>query len=150
MKAVIYARAAEENTVTTNNALQKQIATCYEYASKNSYEVEAVYKEVGHAVDEQRKELQGLIKHVADSKGVISIILVESADRISRSLPELVQLNDMIHGLGAEIVCATASGTDTADSRLVKNIIAVMHQYSREIRSEHIKAGIRRKRNLNN
>lgn len=147
MKALIYARASAEEAATNSQAIQKQIATCYEYASRNGYEVEGVFKEVASGGNDDRIELLNLINHVTDSKGVISAVLVSSFDRLTRNIINFVHVNDMFQGLGIEVITATPSETDAA-SRLLKNMLMAFAKFEKEVRSERIRQGIRRKRNL--
>ncbi len=151
MKAVIYARTSKETRATEqSNILQRQIAVCYEYASKNGYDVEGVFKEVANGANDSRQELQKLIERATNNKGNISAILVASLDRLARNISDFAHLNDMFRELGIELISATELNEDTATSRLTESMLLAFERYERDIRSEDIRAGIRRRRNLNN
>lgn len=123
MKAVIYARASKEIQATKqSNVLQRQIKACYEYASKNGYDVDSVFKEVANSTDDGKQELQKLIELATNNKGNISAILVASLDRLARNISDFIRLNDMFRESGIELISITELNEDTATSRLTRNL----------------------------
>jgi len=118
-KVVIYARVSS----TENKAnLKKQSERLISYAEKNGFIIEKVIEEVGSGVNDNRKQLNELLKnnHKWD------FILVEHKDRLTRF--GFNYLNLLLNSLGKEILVVNLDKEIEHD--LMEDLVSIIYSFS--------------------
>lgn len=113
---VIYSRVS---TYERKNSLQTQIDNCSEFALKNGFVIEHVYKEIASGMNDNRKILWKMIdiNH--------SNILVENKDRLTRF--GFNYLKRLLEKTGTNIIVVNETKED--EHELMKDFISVMTSF---------------------
>jgi DNA invertase Pin-like site-specific DNA recombinase len=137
-KAVIYTRVSTQEQHTEN-----QLGDLLRYAEARGFEVVKVFQEKAPGMDMNRKDYKELLEIVRKRK--TDIVLVWRFDRFARSTKELIERLEEFRTLGVEFISYTENiDTTSPAGRVLFTIISSFAQFENDIRSERIKAGMKR------
>ena len=130
---VVYGRVSTSNQ---SKDLENQINSLVEYANKNGYKVDAIYKDIASGLTYDRKSFKELIEKVL--KHEIKTIFIAYKDRFSR-----VSF-DMWKSICDECDCEikVLNPSDDDEKEIFEDIISLLHCFSMRMYSK------RRKRKL--
>jgi DNA invertase Pin-like site-specific DNA recombinase len=141
---VLYCRVSTKEQVEEGNSLVTQEKNCREYASKNNYEIAAIFVEQGEsAKTADRTELKKLMSFCANKKNGISAVIAYKIDRISRNTDDYSQIRILLKRYGIEIKSTSEYFEDTPAGRFMENIIANVAQFDNDVRAERCSGGMR-------
>lgn len=105
------------------------------------YGVDGIFKESASGGDMDREMLNWMLHEIYLRPG--DTIVVWKLDRLGRSVKGLIEIVETIQKRGARLVSLNDHiDTETANGRLLFNIIASMAQWERDMISERTKAGM--------
>jgi DNA invertase Pin-like site-specific DNA recombinase len=137
-KAVIYTRVSTQEQHTEN-----QLGDLLRYAEARGFEVVKVFQEKAPGTDTNRKDYKELLEIVRKRK--TDIVLVWRFDRFARSTKELIERLEEFRTLDVEFISYTENiDTTSPAGRVLFTIISSFAQFENDIRSERIKAGMKR------
>ena len=92
-KAIIYSRVASDQVAHPNHSIEGQKRLCFEYASKNNYQVVEFASDFGSTCDSKRAGLKSILEFVKSGKGDV---LVYSVDRLTRDYVMFAKISKLI------------------------------------------------------
>ncbi len=105
------------------------------------YGVDGIFKEKASGGDMDRAALNWLLDDLYLRKG--DTVVVWKLDRLGRSVKGLIDVVELIQKRGARLVSLNDHiDTETANGRLLFNVIAAVAQWERDMISERTKAGM--------
>lgn len=120
---------------TYDQDLRMQVQALEEYG------VDSIFKEKASGKDNDRVVLNWMLDEIYLRPG--DTIVVWKLDRLGRSVKGLIEIVELIQKRGARLVSLNDHiDTETANGRLLFNIIASMAQWERDMISERTKAGM--------
>ena len=142
-RVAIYARVSTEEQTTAN-----QIPVLEEYATRQDWEVKAIYTEEASAWRAgHQKQLKELLTRASYHE--YDIILVWSLDRLTRQgIGSIMQLVNTFKTYGCRVVSQQESWTQQSDSMMADLLYAItawVAKFESERRSQRIKAALARK-----
>lgn len=142
MRTAIYVRVSTEEQAKEGYSIDGQKQHLKRYCIENNWEVVGIYVDEGlSAKDMNRPQLQSLLKQI--EKGNVDHVLVYKLDRITRSVPDLYRIKEIMDKHNCSIKSATeAIDTSTPMGRLVITMSAGMAQWERETIGERISFGL--------
>ena len=143
-RAVIYVRVSTTEQADEGNSLATQEKSCREFASKNGFEVAAVFIERGEsAKTADRTELRKLLEFCAQKKNGIGAAIIYKIDRLSRNTDDYSQIRLLLKRYGVEIKSTTEYFENTPAGRFMENIISNVAQFDNDVRAERCSNGMR-------
>ncbi len=135
-RAALYCRVS-----TDKQGVDLQLEELYQLAARRGWAVADVYTDVISGTATRRPGLDRLL--AAAHAGEFEVVAVWKLDRLGRSLLHMVQIVDEFLGKGVHVVSATEPHMDstTPQGRLMRNIMATIAEYERELIRERVKAG---------
>jgi|TARA_B100000959_G_C14800249_1_gene549399 DNA invertase Pin-like site-specific DNA recombinase len=138
MKAAIYSRVSTDKQ-TTDNQIQELLAV----AERNSWNIEAVYRDVISGAKEKRPELDALMKSVI--KREVDVVLIWDISRLGRSLQHLLKLLEEFHAKGVDVYFHQQGiDTTTPAGKLMFQMCGAFAEFERGMIQERVKAGLQR------
>lgn len=127
---VIYARVS---TANQKSQLDSQIALIKSYMIANGVKPDKVYAEIASGLNDNRKELQSLVKDVIDQK--IKTVYVSYKDRLTRF--GFGYFKHLFQVCGAELVVIDElENTEKSyQDELTEDLISIIHHYSNKLYS---------------
>lgn len=125
--AYIYARVSTQKQADAGN-LDRQIGRLTEYAIKNGYIINKVFKDIASGLNENRKGLQKLLQTVRESNN--SLVIVEYKDHLARF--GYVYLERYISDFGGQIIVIEEKEVNE-QQELVEDLIAITTSFSARI-----------------
>ncbi|MCI0342679.1 MAG: recombinase family protein [Planctomycetales bacterium] len=102
------------------------------------WEVVRLYTETKSAKDTNRPVYQSLLRDI--EAGAVNMIVVLALDRLSRSLPDFLNLQDWLHSRGCGFVSKRDPMLDTSlHGELITRILLVLAEYERKLTGARIK-----------
>lgn len=139
MNIVIYARYSSHNQ--TEQSIEGQLETCYEYAKNNNQTVIGEY--IDHAqsgTTDNRAEFQRMI---ADSdKHTFEAVLVYQLDRFARNRYDSAINKQKLKKNGVRVISARENISDDASGILVEGVLESMAEYYSAELSQKIRRGM--------
>ena len=135
MRAWIYARSASGDAT----AIERQIAKLSAFAEQRGYSVVGISHEGGSGSDFNRPILNDLARLTTNET---DIVLSTELSRIGR---DLIKTGNFVHRLqarGVQVVTLTGS----FDDKVVQTFRDLLSEYASKVRSDKIKAGLRRRK----
>ncbi|MFN8250240.1 MAG: recombinase family protein [Ferruginibacter sp.] len=143
-RAVIYCRVSTKEQVEEGNSLVTQEKLCRDFASKNQFDIAAVFIEMGEsAKTADRPELKRMIGYCAIKKHSINVVIAYKIDRISRNTDDYSQIRLLLKKYGVEIKSTSEHFEDTPAGRFMENIIANVAQFDNDVRAERCSGGMK-------
>ncbi len=137
MKIVVYIRVNSQNQI--EQATEKQISACQEYAKEKGYTIIAQYIDIG-----SREQFEQMIKD--SSKKQFEAIIVYSMERFSRNRYDSVIHKRKLKQNGVKVISVQENFSDDASGILMESVIEGLIEYYSLEHSKKIKAGIERKK----
>jgi DNA invertase Pin-like site-specific DNA recombinase len=139
-RAGIYVRVS---TGEQDTAMQE--AELKECAERRGWEIK-VYRDHGQCGAQQsRPALEALLSDVR--RGIVSVVMVWSLDRLARSLHHLLELSEEFRSLNVDLFAARqAIDTSSAAGRLTYQVLGAVAEFEREMLRERVKAGLQHAR----
>ena len=103
--AVIYTRVSTKEQADNNMSLATQKKACLQYAQRNGYSVlESFGGTFESAKTDERKHFNSMLSFVKKSKQKISLIIVYSVDRFSRSGANAIYIAKQLNEQGIKFL----------------------------------------------
>ena len=139
MNVVIYARFSSHSQ--TEQSIEGQLKTCYEFANTNGYKVigEYIDRAISGTTD-NRPEFQ---KMIADSsKHLFSGVLVYQLDRFARNRYDSANYKAALKKNGVRVLSARENISDDASGILIESVLEGMAEYYSAELAQKIKRGM--------
>jgi site-specific DNA recombinase len=145
--AVIYTRVSTKEQAETNQSLETQKKYCLQYALKQDLNVLGFFGGTYEsAKTDERNEFNRMIRFVKNQKEGISVILVYSLDRFSRTGDNAIFISSALKKQGISIVSVTQPiDVSTHSGVLQQNIQFIFSKYDNDLRREKCMAGMKEK-----
>jgi len=124
-RAIIYARVSGRDQVKDGD-LDRQVERLLEYARMKGYEVVEVNKEVGSSLNDRRRKLLKILRHIIDGRA--DVVIVEYKDRLTRFGFNYLDMLCQSHG--ARIECVHGDIKKDAMQELVEDMISVVQSFA--------------------
>jgi len=145
--AVIYTRVSTKEQADNNLSLETQKKACLQYAQRNGYTVlESFGGTFESAKTDERKHFNNMLQFVKKTKQKVSLIIVYSVDRFSRSGANAIYIAKQLkeQGISVHSVSQPTDAT-TASGSLQQNIQFIFSEYDNQLRREKCMAGVKEK-----
>ena len=131
---VIYARVSN---IKQADDLSRQIEIVKSYAISNGVKIDKVYKEIASGMNENRKELNSMLREIF--AGNIDKVFISYKDRLTRF--GFDYFKNIFSEFGVEIVVIDELEETNSDfqKELVNDIISIIHQFSIKLYSNRRK-----------
>ena len=117
------------------SSLASQEDMIRKYCELNQWSVYDVYADTKTGTTLERKQLDRLLQDAAADK--INIIAVTKLDRISRSIKDFLDLDEILRQLNIDIVVTTQNiDTTTAAGKMQRNIMLAFAEFERDMIAE--------------
>jgi predicted site-specific integrase-resolvase len=140
-RAAMYARVC----VDDGSNLAEQVEACREYAQNHSLHVVAEFTDAGQAAGGSgfgQSQLDCALELARD--GGFDVLIVRDAYRLSRSLAELLEIEDELHGHGVRVDYVLHGHHDTSTRRLMKDFCRYLKKTARArrcVKHQHLLRG---------
>ncbi len=144
---VIYTRVSSKEQMDTNQSLEWQKKYCMEYAIKNKLNIKGYFGGTYEsAKSDERKEFNRMLGFVKASKEKISLILVYSLDRFSRTGDSAIYIASQLKKAGVSIMAVSQPiDTNSHAGTLQQNIQFIFSKYDNDLRRQKTIDGMREK-----
>ena len=122
---VIYSRVSTKKQQQSGN-LERQTERLKDYAKAKGYHIDEIYEEVASGINENRRQLNRLMRKVADED--IHIVLAEYKDRIARFGYEYIERYCKSHKTHIELIVDTEN--KSLNEEMVKDMISIITSFS--------------------
>ena len=129
---VIYCRVS--NTKQRDD-LDKQETILKEYAVSNGYKIDYIFKDIASGMNENRKDLNELIKLVIDNK--VNKVFISYKDRLTRFGYNYFEYIFKMFGTEIEVVNLTKE--EDFQTELTQDLISIIHHFSMKMYSNRRK-----------
>lgn len=131
---VIYARVSCSNQ---KQSLENQIELIKQYMISNGIKVDEIYSEIASGLNEDRKELNRLIRDIQSDK--ISKVYISFRDRLTRF--GFNYFKNIFSNNNVEIIVLDDNEETNKDykTELVEDLISIIHHYSTKLYSDRKK-----------
>jgi DNA invertase Pin-like site-specific DNA recombinase len=142
-KAALYVRVS-----TADQTVDNQVAELERVAEFRGWEIVTRYSDLGISGAKGRQERFGLDTMLKDaSKARFDVVMAWSLDRLGRSLIDLLQTVEHLHGMGVDLYLMQQHiDTTTAAGKLLFHITGAFAEFERATIRERVKAGMGRVR----
>lgn len=125
-KVFIYCRVSTKKQETAGN-LQRQKERLITYCYDKEYQIVKVYQEVASGINENRKELEQMMKQLKE----VEKIIIEYPDRLARFAYKYIKSH--CQAMGVEIEVLEENETKTADKEMEEDLITIITSFSARI-----------------
>jgi len=129
---VIYCRVS--NTKQRDD-LDKQETILKEYAVSNGYKIDYIFKDIASGMNENRKDLNELIKLVVENK--VNKVFISYKDRLTRFGYNYFEYIFKMFGTEIEVVNLTKE--EDFQTELTQDLISIIHHFSMKMYSNRRK-----------
>lgn len=145
--AVIYTRVSTKEQADTNQSLETQKKYCLQYANKQGLNVLGFFGGTYEsAKTDERNEFNRMIRFVKNQHEGVSVILVYSLDRFSRTGDNAIFISSELKKQGISIVSVTQPiDVSTHSGVLQQNIQFIFSKYDNDLRREKCISGMKEK-----
>ena len=142
-KAALYLRVSTDEQTTANQERELR-----EAADAKGLEIAHIYRDNGISGAKGRDKRPGFDAMLkAAAKREFDLLAVWSSDRLGRSMPDLIEVLQMIRTTGRELYIHTqALDTSTPAGKLVFTILGAVAELERSLIAERVRAGLRNAR----
>jgi DNA invertase Pin-like site-specific DNA recombinase len=139
MNIVIYARYSSHNQ--TEQSIEGQLETCYEYAKNNGHVVIGEYIDRAQSgTTDKREEFQRMISD--SDKHAFEAVLVYQLDRFARNRYDSAINKQKLKKNGIRVISARENISDDASGILVEGVLESMAEYYSAELSQKIRRGM--------
>lgn len=147
-KAVIYTRVSTEEQAKENHySLDAQKRICTESATKSGLTIVRVFEDAGKSGTniKGRPALREMMAYIEENKD-ITTVLVQDTDRIARNTGDHLTIKALLKKNDAKLLSVSQPNLDdTAEGKLMDNLIASMNQFQSDITSRKVSEGMEQK-----
>ena len=145
--AVIYTRVSTKEQADTNQSLETQKKYCLQYALKHDLNVLGFFGGTYEsAKTDERDEFNRMVRFVKNQNEGVSVILVYSLDRFSRTGDNAIFISSELKKQGISILSVTQPiDVSTHSGVLQQNIQFIFSKYDNDLRREKCIAGMKEK-----
>lgn len=129
---VIYCRVS--NTKQKDD-LDKQETILKEYAISNGYKIDYIFKDIASGMNENRKDLNALIKLIIENK--VNKVFISYKDRLTRFGYNYFEYIFKMFGTEIEVVNLTKE--EDFQTELTQDLISIIHHFSMKMYSNRRK-----------
>lgn len=141
-RAAIYLRVS-----TVDQHPENQLPGVRTFCGLRGYEVIAQYVDKASGKDMDRPDLRRMLADSVSHPRPFDVVVFRRMSRLGRSLRDNIALFDHFQALGIAMVSVEEPYDTTSPSgRLIRNIMASVHEYERESTLEQAQEGIARRR----
>ena len=138
-RAVIYARYSSDKQ--TEQSIEGQLATCYEYAGRQGYIVTAEY--IDRAMSAKTDNRPEFLRMVEDSKlHLFDVVIVYQLDRFSRNRYDSATYKAKLKKNGVRVLSARENISDDASGVLMEAVLEGMAEYFSAELSQKVRRGM--------
>jgi site-specific DNA recombinase len=143
--AVIYTRVSTKEQAETNQSLETQKKYCLQYALKHDLNILGFFGGTYEsAKTDERNEFNRMIRFVKNQKEGVSMILVYSLDRFSRTGDNAIFISSELKRQGISIISVTQPiDVSTHSGVLQQNIQFIFSKYDNDLRREKCISGMK-------
>lgn len=139
MTAVIYARFSSHNQ--TEQSIEGQLKTCYEFAQKNGYSIVGEY--IDRAISGTTDARPDFLRMIEDSgKKGFQFVIVYQLDRFARNRYDSATYKARLKKNGVRVLSARENITDDASGILVEGLLESMAEYYSAELAQKIRRGM--------
>lgn len=139
MNAVIYARFSSHNQ--TEQSIEGQLKTCYDFAQKNGYTIIGEY--IDRAISGTTDARPDFLRMIEDSaKKGFEYVLVYQLDRFARNRYDSATYKAKLKKNGVRVLSARENITDDASGILVEGLLESMAEYYSAELAQKIRRGM--------
>lgn len=139
MTAVIYARFSSHNQ--TEQSIEGQLKTCYEFAQKNGYTIVGEY--IDRAISGTTDARPDFLRMIEDSgKKGFQFVIVYQLDRFARNRYDSATYKARLKKNGVRVLSARENITDDASGILVEGLLESMAEYYSAELAQKIRRGM--------
>lgn len=144
---VVYTRVSSKEQMDTNKSLDWQKKICEEYALKNKINIGGYFGgNYESAKTDERIEFSRMLKFVKSNKQKITLILVYSLDRFSRTGDSAIYISSELKKIGVNIIAVTSpTDTNSHAGTLQQNIQFIFGKFDNDLRRQKTIDGMREK-----
>lgn len=125
---VVYARVSTKKQESSGN-LERQIDRISKYAEESGYVVSRVFSEVASGINENRRQLDKMIKYVQANN--IKYVVVEYKDRLARFGYKYIETS--LNILGAQVVVLEDADEKDINQEMAEDIISIITSFSAKL-----------------
>jgi site-specific DNA recombinase len=141
-RAVLYARVSGDDTKNEGRNLDGQIQMCREYAERHGWSVVAELAEDDRGASGAELDLPRLNEMLGMARrGEFDILVVREIDRLSRSLPKQLFIEDELKKHAVRVEYVVGEYADTPEGNFMKNVRAAVAELERLKISERAMRG---------
>lgn len=145
MTAVIYARFSSHNQ--TEQSIEGQLKTCYEFAQKNGYTIVGEY--IDRAISGTTDARPDFLRMIEDSgKKGFQFVIVYQLDRFARNRYDSATYKARLKKNGVRVLSARENITDDASGILVEGLLESMAEYYSAELAQKILRGMTQRRKM--
>jgi site-specific DNA recombinase len=142
----LYARVSGDDRRKEDRNLKGQIEMARDYCQKQGYQIVAELQEDDRGTSGAAFELPQLSQAIEMAwAGEFDVLVVRELDRLARSLPKQLFVEDEFRRAGARVEYVLHKFPDTPEGNLMKNVGASIAEYERLKIAERTRRGRRRK-----
>lgn len=130
-RAVIYCRVSDVKQKINGHGLESQEVRCVDYAQRSGYEIVRIFKDDATGGIHDRPEFMNMLTYIAAHKATPHVVIVDDINRISRSIAVHIKFRDRLSEMGASFETPTMKFGDSADDRMVENMLVNVAEYQR-------------------
>lgn len=135
-KCIVYVRVSDPSQVD-GTSLDTQTEKCREYADRNGWKVEKVFREEGVSAKVwQRPEFMKALEFIKQSKNSIQYVVVYTIDRISRNLEDQFIILKSFRDAGAELRSVAENIDSSPSGQLIRNVLWAVAEFDNKMRAE--------------
>lgn len=120
---LVYARCS---TQKQKENLDRQVGRLLEHCLNNKFENVELFKEIGSGLNDNRKELNKILKRIKDND--VKRLVIEYKDRLTRYGFSLVE--NYCNAFGVQIACVEEKVDVPFEQELANDIVALVASYS--------------------
>ena len=131
-RAVLYARVSRDDRANEGRNLHSQLDMCRKYALAQGWTVIAELAEDERGASGALPNLPRLNELLElAQRGEFDVLVVRELDRLSRSLPKQLWIEDLLSKSGVQIEYVLGDYPDTPEGRFMKNVRAAVAELER-------------------
>jgi len=142
-KALIYCRVSTEEQAEKGYSLDTQEKICRDFAVRNGYVVDGVYKDDGKSgTNLDRPALKALLAQVQQAQ-TDQVVVVQETDRLARNTIDHLTIKALLQKVNAKLISvAQPMLDDSPEGKMIDTILASVNQFQSDINSRKTKKGM--------
>jgi len=142
---VAYLRVSTGRQVEEGASLDNQEGACGDWVFRQGARLMKQFREEGvSAKTLNRPQFQEMIKYIKEHASEIDIVLVYQIDRLSRSVPDFVDVVRLLNSLGIELRDCSSQLEAGESDELIQTIQAALAQHDNRLKSKRVIENMKR------